>query len=148
MLVLSRKKDQSIVIAQRINVFIVDIRGDKVRLGIRASKNIPVHRSEVYEDIIKDKDTPSPRLLAEIPDEPGFDVFDTNNGQLVLSRKRDESIYIAADVIVQIVDIRGDKVRLGIEAPIELPVHRKEVYEAIALENARQEQARLNKEGE
>ena len=50
---------------------------------------------------------------------------------LVLSRKRNESIIINDNIIITIVDIRGDKVRLGIEAPKECPVHRQEVYEAI-----------------
>ncbi|MEK6237612.1 MAG: carbon storage regulator CsrA [Planctomycetales bacterium] len=54
---------------------------------------------------------------------------------LVLSRQRDESIMIGDNVVVTIVDIRGDKVRLGIEAPTEIPVHRQEVYEAIQREN-------------
>jgi carbon storage regulator len=54
---------------------------------------------------------------------------------LVLSRQRDESIMIGDKVVVTIVDIRGDKVRLGIEAPQEIPVHRQEVYEAIQREN-------------
>ena len=54
---------------------------------------------------------------------------------LVLSRHRDESIMIGDDVVVTIVDIRGDKVRLGIEAPQHIPVHRQEVYEAIQREN-------------
>jgi carbon storage regulator len=54
---------------------------------------------------------------------------------LVLSRQRDESIIIGDNVQVTIVDIRGDKVRLGIVAPPEIPVHRKEVYEAIQREN-------------
>ncbi len=54
---------------------------------------------------------------------------------LVLSRHRDESIMIGDDVIITIVDIRGDKVRLGIEAPNDVPVHRQEVYEAIKREN-------------
>jgi carbon storage regulator len=53
---------------------------------------------------------------------------------LVLSRHRDESIVIGDDVIITIIDIRGDKVRLGIEAPQEIPVHRQEVYEAIKRE--------------
>ena len=56
---------------------------------------------------------------------------------LVLSRQRDESIMIGDNVVVTIVDIRGDKVRLGIEAPGEIPVHRQEVYEAIQRENRR-----------
>ena len=50
---------------------------------------------------------------------------------LVLSRLRDESVMIGDDVEVKVVDIRGDKVRLGVEAPKEVPVHRNEVYEAI-----------------
>ena len=54
---------------------------------------------------------------------------------LVLSRQRDESIIIGDNVVVTVVDVRGDKVRLGIEAPIEIPVHRREVYEAIQREN-------------
>jgi carbon storage regulator len=54
---------------------------------------------------------------------------------LVLSRHRDESIIIGDDVVVTIVDIRGDKVRLGIQAPQDIPVHRQEVYEAIKREN-------------
>jgi carbon storage regulator len=50
---------------------------------------------------------------------------------LVLSRKKNESIVINNDVIVTVVEIRGDKVRLGIVAPKEVPVHRQEVWEAI-----------------
>ncbi|MEI8371681.1 MAG: carbon storage regulator CsrA [Planctomycetota bacterium] len=53
---------------------------------------------------------------------------------LVLSRQRDESIIIGDNVVITIVDIRGDKVRLGIEAPQEIPVHRQEVYDAIQRE--------------
>jgi carbon storage regulator len=56
---------------------------------------------------------------------------------LVLSRQRDESIMIGDSIVVTIVDIRGDKVRLGINAPAEIPVHRQEVYEAIQRENLR-----------
>ena len=54
---------------------------------------------------------------------------------LVLSRQRDETIMIGDDIEITVVDIRGDKVRLGIAAPTSVPVHRKEVYEAIKREN-------------
>jgi carbon storage regulator len=54
---------------------------------------------------------------------------------LVLSRQRDETIMIGDNIEITIVDIRGDKVRLGITAPATIPVHRKEVYEAIQREN-------------
>ena len=55
---------------------------------------------------------------------------------LVLSRQKDESIIIGDDVEITIVDVRGDKVRLGINAPKSISVHRKEVYEAIQREKA------------
>ena len=57
---------------------------------------------------------------------------------LVLSRQKDESIIIGDDVEVTIVDVRGDKVRLGINAPRSISVHRKEIYEAIQREKAQQ----------
>lgn len=50
---------------------------------------------------------------------------------LVLSRKKNESIIICDNVVVTVIEIRGDKVRLGIEAPKDVSVHRREVYEAI-----------------
>ena len=50
---------------------------------------------------------------------------------LVLSRKKGESIIINDDVIVAVVEIRGDKVRLGVDAPKETTVHRREIYDAI-----------------
>jgi carbon storage regulator len=50
---------------------------------------------------------------------------------LVLSRKKNESIIISDDITVTVIEIRGDKVRLGIEAPKHVTVHRREVYEAI-----------------
>lgn len=61
---------------------------------------------------------------------------------LVLSRHRDESIMIGDDIVITIVDIRGDKVRLGIDAPTDVPVHRQEVYEAIQRENRNAAQLR------
>jgi carbon storage regulator len=55
MLVLSRKKDESIMIGDEVEITIVDVRGDKVRLGITAPKSIPVHRREVYNAIQREK---------------------------------------------------------------------------------------------
>lgn len=60
---------------------------------------------------------------------------------LVLSRQRDESIMIGDDVEITIVDVRGDKVRLGITAPKSIPVHRREIYDAIQREKAEKAQA-------
>jgi len=57
---------------------------------------------------------------------------------LVLSRQRDETIIIGDDIEITVVDVRGEKVRLGINAPSHVPVHRKEVYEAIKREGGTQ----------
>jgi carbon storage regulator len=64
MLVLSRKKNESIIINDHITVTVVEIRGDKVRLGIDAPKDVTVHRREVYEAIqnqmkMRERDTPA-----------------------------------------------------------------------------------------
>ncbi|MHB0959104.1 MAG: carbon storage regulator CsrA [Pirellulaceae bacterium] len=71
MLVLSRKKNESIVINDDITIVVVEIRGDKVRLGVEAPKEVPVHRREVYdaikrnEEMSRDKDTASEAGTAE-----------------------------------------------------------------------------------
>ena len=56
---------------------------------------------------------------------------------LVLSRQRDQTVMIGDAIEITVVDIRGDRVRLGFKAPAEVPVHRKEVYESIRRENQR-----------
>ncbi len=56
---------------------------------------------------------------------------------LVLSRQRDEQIVIGDNIVITVVEIRGDKVRLGIQAPTSISVHRQEVYEAIQQERER-----------
>lgn len=58
---------------------------------------------------------------------------------LVLSRHRDESIMIGDNIVITVVDVRGDKVRLGIDAPTDIPVHRQEVYDAIQREKSQGE---------
>lgn len=56
MLVLSRKKDEKIIIGDKITIMVIEIRGDKVRLGIDAPKDVTVHRQEVYEAIKKEQE--------------------------------------------------------------------------------------------
>lgn len=68
MLVLSRKKNESIVIDDRITIVVVEIRGDKVRLGVEAPKEVPVHRREVYE-AIKRNEAAQGRTAAAEPSE-------------------------------------------------------------------------------
>lgn len=67
---------------------------------------------------------------------------------LVLSRQRDESIMIGDDVEIIIVDVRGDKVRLGITAPKEIPVHRREIYDAIKKQKAEGTESEILKTGD
>ncbi len=64
---------------------------------------------------------------------------------LVLTRKRNESIIINDNIVVVVVDIKGDKVRLGIDAPKEIIVHRREVYEAIKRSEGSREAAQKSK---
>jgi len=65
---------------------------------------------------------------------------------LVLSRQKDESIMIGDNVEITIVDVRGDKVRLGITAPKEIPVHRREVYEAIQREKGQEKEEQVDQQ--
>lgn len=67
---------------------------------------------------------------------------------LVLSRQKDESIVIgeSGEIEVTIIDVRGDKVRLGITCPKEIPVHRREIYDAIQREKEAQKQRENEKE--
>ena len=68
MLVLSRKKNESIIINDHITVTVVEIRGDKVRLGIDAPKDVSVHRREVYEAIQNQAKALQERPSAVVPD--------------------------------------------------------------------------------
>ncbi len=69
MLVLSRKKNESIVIDDKIVITIVEIRGDKIRLGIEAPRDVPIHRSEVYEAL--------KRSDLKIGSDPSVSIIDT-----------------------------------------------------------------------
>ena len=69
---------------------------------------------------------------------------------LVLSRKKNEQIIVGDDIVITVVEVRGDRVRLGIEAPQEIPIHRNEVLESIkaqqAAENADKQSATISLE--
>ena len=71
MLVLSRQKDQTVMIGDNIEITVVDIRGDKVRLGITAPSHIPVHRKEVYEAIKRENKAAANVTLEDITDVGG-----------------------------------------------------------------------------
>ena len=67
MLVLARKKNEAIVINNNITIVVVEVRGDKVRLGIEAPKDVPVHRREIQDAIMRGE---SPPIKQDIPDIP------------------------------------------------------------------------------
>lgn len=125
-LVLSRRRDEQIVIGNT-RVVIVDIRGDKVRLGIVAPSDIAVHRQEIEEAIKQERAQKGEPPMQSV----AYPAALYQGTALVLSRKKNESVVINHEVTVVVVEIRGDKVRLGVEAPKEVPVHRLEVLEAI-----------------
>ena len=70
MLVLSRKKDEKIVIGDNISIMVVEIRGDKVRLGIEAPREISVHRREVYDAIKRKESDEAETATAATPEMP------------------------------------------------------------------------------
>jgi carbon storage regulator len=77
-------------------------------------------------------DRSRPRGVLHIhPGRPFIGPKKGSSNMLVLSRQCDESIVIGGNIVITIVDVRGDKVRLGIQAPTDIPVHREEVYNAI-----------------
>jgi carbon storage regulator len=81
MLVLSRKKDESIVINDDITIVVVEIRGDKVRLGIEAPKEVPVHRREVFESIVEVPLSITAPLSSSGSDEPIGDAASLSDGR-------------------------------------------------------------------
>ena len=68
MLVLTRKLHQSIVIGDGIEVVVLEVRGEQVRLGIKAPKNVAVHRKEIYEQILQENQNASETRPEDIPD--------------------------------------------------------------------------------
>ena len=71
MLVLTRKVNQSIVIGDDIEVVVLEVRGEQVRLGIKAPRNVVVHRKEIYDQIQEENQAASTVNPADVPDEKG-----------------------------------------------------------------------------
>ena len=67
MLILSRKKDESIIIDEKIHISIVDIKGDQVKIGINAPKEVKIYRQEVYEAIQRENREAAESAVPVIP---------------------------------------------------------------------------------
>jgi carbon storage regulator len=87
MLVLSRQKDESIMIGDEVEITIVDVRGDKVRLGITAPKHIPVHRREIYDAIQREKAQKDGEVHTGANNEPGDKADDSAHKKADKSEK-------------------------------------------------------------
>ncbi len=133
MLVLSRHPREQILLGDRILVTVIKIRENKVQLAINAPSLIEVHRQEVSDSILDKRSIPAAVSVEGWSLRPALQPIPTNFG-LCLWRFRDESITIGSDILITVVDIQRDKVRLGIQAPIQVSVHRREVYESIQAE--------------
>ena len=111
MLVLTRKKNEKICIGKDITVRVVRVNKSRVSMAIVAPGEVRVRRGELPAF---DEPRPPDRTLKTV----------------VLTRKLDEKIHIGDFVVITVTDFRGDRVRLGIDAPQEVPVWRDEVAPA------------------
>jgi carbon storage regulator CsrA len=120
MLVLSRYKNEAIYVGDNIRIVIADIRGARVKIVIEAPPEVSIHRKEVHEAIQRGAQSATRPTLAR-----------KEFTRLVLTRKTNEVICIGDDIRVMVVEVRGDRVRIGVNAPESVAVHREEIYEAI-----------------
>ena len=135
-MVIPRARDETILVGDDVEVTIVDIRAARVRLGFRAPPAVPIYRKEVYEAM----KAQSPRERSEEgrPVEAGPpDRSDATPGMLVLTREAHQMVVIGDDVEIAVLGIQGDKVRLGINAPPNVPIQRKELYVPVKREALR-----------
>jgi carbon storage regulator len=130
-LVLSRKNSESLVLGHSVLITVIEIHPDWVSLGFSVPNGVSVHRSEEDQEIAFD-DPGVKAQLAAIIDPSGKPK--PSASPLVLSLRKDEKLVIAGVIVVMVIEIRGDKVRLGVETPRDVNLHRLEVYAAIRRE--------------
>lgn len=114
MLVLSRQRDETIIMGDDIEVTVVDIRGDKVRLGVNAPASVSVHRKEVYDAIRREQRNspqPAPKPPVAIPSEVSLDVGeDSTNvlvaGTVVATFGRDDDSFEAVSKVLAALGIK------------------------------------------
>lgn len=135
MLVLSRMRGQSIIINDNIIVTLYKIRGDKIQLQFKAPREVLIYRMEVYRAVkaLRRKVAANEPLTSEEQTrlDKCIEAEAKRGGTLTLSRQHNDVVMIGDDIEVIVADISGDTVRLGVNAPKSITVHRLEVYEAI-----------------
>lgn len=134
MLVMSRQCNQSVMIGDEIEITITEVRGLKVRVGITAPLYIPIHRREIYDAIQREKVNHKGTFYnASNKNSSSQNVISVPF--LVMGREISESIVIGDEIEVTILDVRDEDVRLGFSIPKHIPVHRREIYDAIQRES-------------
>jgi carbon storage regulator len=125
MLVFTRKRSQSIIIGDgNIKITLEGIRNGKSLLDIEVPDDMKIGFGKLDEETnFPKRDRLGAYIVTQL--EPGSAQFDL---------EKDGVIIINGKIAVKVVEMRGDKVRLGIEAPREVPIHRQEVWEAIQAE--------------
>ena len=131
MLILTRYRDQKIKIGDivTLNIMSVNNRGS-VSLGIQAPRDIPVHREEIFKKV--KEESSSETIFSEAIQ--GFTEKDVGEGYLILSRNRNQKIHICDDVVITILDTNKGSVRIGIDAPKDVSIHRQEIFDKIQAE--------------
>jgi len=139
MLILTRRVGETLMIGDEVTVTVLGVKGNQVRIGVNAPKEVAVHREEIYNQIKRSIDA-------------GTYVPSTNSGNssgmLVITRRIGETLMIGDEVTVTVLDVKGNQVRLGTQAPKEVAVHREEIYDRIKREDEERERQRQNQNAE
>lgn len=133
MLILARYRDKKIKIDDivTLNIMSINHKGS-VSVGIQAPKKVPVHREEIFEKVKENsQETVSFKDVSK-----GLTPSDVGDGYLIFTRHKGQKFRICDDVVITILGIHKGQVRLGIEAPEDVSVHRQEIWEKIQSEKA------------
>lgn len=124
MLILTRYRDQKIIIGNLVELTVNGTNNkNAVSIGLSAPKYVPIHREEIY---LKTKEDDSKKVLfSEMQGKAPSD--DSAAGNLILTRYKNQAIMICDDVKVIILNSHKGCVRIGIDAPKEISVHREEI---------------------
>lgn len=128
MLILERYPKEIIRIGTNIIITILAVKGIQVRCCMLCPKNIPIRRLEVARRMVLQGMTLLERLRLENQTE--------EIGNLVITRMPGEGFLIGPDITVTILQVKGFKVRVGIDAPRSIPVHRQEIFARLQAEAA------------